>query len=244
MKEKFKRRKTDIRDHWIDYAEEKHGVKLVEETKSVLRVLRMFLPIPLFWTLHMQQGSRWVFQATRMNGDFFGFYTIKPDQMIVLNSLFSIVMVPVFQRIIYPIIAKIGIKTPLQKMACGLFLASASFGIAALIEIQINKNFIHILWLVPQYLVLAMAEIMLLIQNLNFAYQEAPPRMKSVMLAFAYLSQAGGNLVMIFVSGTKIFESQAYEFLFFASIMLVDVVVFIALAVKYKYVEGDNRVEK
>ena len=190
----------------------------------------------------MQQGSRWVFQATRMNGDLYGWYTIKPDQMIVLNSLFSILMVPVFQRVIYPLIAKIGIKTPLQKMTCGLFLASASFGIAALIEIQINKNFIHILWLVPQYLVLAMAEIMLLIQNLNFAYQEAPSSMKSVMLAFAYLSQAGGNLIMIFVSGTRIFESQAYEFLFFAGIMLLDVIVFILLAIKYKYVDRDSSV--
>lgn len=185
----------------------------------------------------MQQGSRWVFQATRMNGDLYGWYTIKPDQMIFFNSLFSMLMVPVYQRIIYPLIARIGIKSPLQKMSCGMFLASASFGIAALIEIQIEQDFIHILWLVPQYLVLAMGEIMLLIQNLNFAYQEAPPNMKSVMLACAYLSQAGGNLIMIFVSGTRIFENQVYEFLFFAGIMFVDMLIFICLAIRYNYVD-------
>lgn len=178
-----------------------------------------------------------------MNGDI-GFYKIKPDQMIIFNSIFSLLLVPVFERVFYPILAKLGIKTSLQKMSCGLFCAAASFVVAALIEIQINKNFIHILWLVPQYCVLAMGEIMLYVQTLNFAYNEAPANMKSVMLSCAYLTMATGNLFMVFISGTRLFESQVYEFLFFAGIMLVGMLVFIALAVNYNYVKREEITEK
>lgn len=205
------------------------------ETKMVLNALVLFLPIPIFWTLQMQQGSRWVFQATRMDGDL-GFYTLKPDQMIVFNSIFSIIMVPIFDRILYPLLAKVGFKTPLQKIAVGLSMAAASFVLAALIEMKIEKDFIHILWLIPQYFVMVLGEIMVLIPNYNFAYSEAPASMKSVMVAFVYLTMAGGNLFMIFISGSRLFASQVNEFLFFAGVMLVAMAIFIVLAVRYKYV--------
>lgn len=204
----------------------------------------MFAPIPVFWTLHMQQGSRFVFQAAKMNGRLGTWYTIKPDQMIIFNSLFSIMLVPTYERIIYPLLAKIGIKTSLQKMGCGLFLAAAAFVLAAIVEIRLESEYMHILWLMPQYFVLCMGEIMLFIQNLNFAYTEAPANMKSVMLSFTYLTMAVGNIFMVFISGGRIFQSQVYEFLFFAGIMLVDTMIFIILAVKYKYVKSSESVEK
>lgn len=243
IKEKFRRQKSEPKNHWLDYAEDNHGLKLVMETKMVLNALLMFLPIPIFWTLHMQMGSRWVFQATRMNGDI-GWYTIKPDQMIIFNSLFSLMLVPVFERIFYPLLKRLGIKTTLQKMTCGLFCAAVSFVLAALVQIQVDKEFINILWLVPQYFVMVMGEILLYIPCMNFAYNEAPANMKSVMLAFVYLTMAFGNLFMVFISGTRIFESQVYEFLFFAGIMLIDMLIFIALAIKYKYVKRDDNESK
>lgn len=236
---KFKRNKTDPKDHWLDYAQEKHGSKLVEETKMVLNALLMFIPVPMFWTLQMQQQSRWVFQATQMNGSI-GFYTIKPDQMIVFNSLFSLILVPIFDRFLYPILAKAGFKTPLQKMTAGLFCASISFVLAALVEVQIEKHYIHILWLLPQYFVMVVGEVMLLISNYNFAYSEAPPNMKSVMVACVYLTMAVGNLFMVFISGSRLFSSQVHEFLFFSGVMIIDMIIFIILAVKYKYVKRDD----
>lgn len=171
-----------------------------------------------------------------MNGSL-GWYTIKPDQMIVFNSLFSLILVPIFDRLLYPLLAKVGFKTPLQKMTGGLFFAAVSFVLAALLEMRIEKEFIHILWLLPQYFVMVMGEVMLLISNYNFAYTEAPASMKSVMVAFVYLTMAGGNLFMVFISGSRLFESQVYEFLFFAGVMLIDMAIFIVLAIRYKYVK-------
>lgn len=48
----------------------------------------LYAPMPIFWALFDQTGSRWTFQADKMNGDI-GFYTIKPDQIQMLpHSIF------------------------------------------------------------------------------------------------------------------------------------------------------------
>lgn len=237
--QKLKKRKVVQKDHWLDYAEEKYGSQLVTDTKSVLGVLVMYLPLPIFWALHAQQGSRWVFQGTKMNGDI-GFYTIKPDQMIVLNSVLGIFLIPVFEHALYPLLSKVGLKTSLQKMTLGGVMTGLAFVFAALLEFQVEKSFISILWMFPQYFILCSGEILLYTANLNFTYAEAPQSMKSVMLGFSYLSVAGGCLIVVLISGVAFFESQAYEFLFFAGIMFVDIIVFGFLATRYKYVEREN----
>lgn len=74
--------KTEKREHWLDYAKEEHGEQMVSDIKALLRVLVLYLPLPVFWALFDQQGSRWTFQATRMDGKIGGFI-LKPDQMQV-----------------------------------------------------------------------------------------------------------------------------------------------------------------
>lgn len=69
-------------DHWLDRAEPEYGAKLVSDVKAVLKVLVIYIPLPIFWALYDQQGSGWTFQAVRMNGNI-GFYTILPDQVQV-----------------------------------------------------------------------------------------------------------------------------------------------------------------
>ncbi|VDO50725.1 unnamed protein product, partial [Heligmosomoides polygyrus] len=34
----------------------------IDDIKSLLRVLIMFLPVPMFWALYDQQGSVWLIQ--------------------------------------------------------------------------------------------------------------------------------------------------------------------------------------
>ena len=53
----------------MDWADDKYDVQLIQDIKSLCKVLFMFLPLPVFWTLFDQQGSRWVLQAGEMDGD-------------------------------------------------------------------------------------------------------------------------------------------------------------------------------
>lgn len=236
--EKIRKRHYIVRDHWLDYAEEKYGKQLVTDTKKVLNVLVMYTPLPIFWALHSQQGSRWVFQATKMDGDI-GFYTIKPDQMIVLNSFLGIVLIPIFEHFLYPLLARLGLKSSLHKMALGGAMSVIAFVVAAIVEFRTEKAPTNILWMFPQYLILVSGEILVYTANLNFTYSEAPASMKSVMLGFSYLSVAGGCLIVILISGVAFFKSQALEFLFFAGIALIDIIFFGFLASRYKYAEQE-----
>lgn len=217
---------------WIDYAEEKFGSVIVEDTKTVINILVLYLPLPIYWAVYSQQASRWVFQAARMDGNL-GFYTLKPDQMIIANSLLGLIMIPVCDYIFYPFFAKIGLRTNLHKMTIGGVLAVVAFTISGLVEIEISQSFISIFWLLPQYLILAVSENFLYIANLSFAYAEAPASMKSALQAFTFLTIALGNAIIALISGTKIFESQSTELFFFAGILLVDQIVFAFLASMY-----------
>ena len=42
------------------------------DTKYVLQILVLFIPIPAFWALFDQQGSRWTLQAISMDGHLVG----------------------------------------------------------------------------------------------------------------------------------------------------------------------------
>ncbi|XP_023130336.1 solute carrier family 15 member 2 [Amphiprion ocellaris] len=129
------------RSHWLDWAEEKYSKRLIQEIKMVLRVLVLYIPLPMFWALFDQQGSRWTLQATRMNMAFGDAFSIKPDQMQMLNALLILVFVPIFDLIIYPLVGLCRIKiTPLRKMATGMIFAALAFGAATLVEISVVKT--------------------------------------------------------------------------------------------------------
>lgn len=128
------------REHWLDYAESKYGTQLINDIKSVLRVLVLFLPLPVFWALFDQQGSRWTFQATRMTGEL-GTYTIKPDQLQVVNPLLILGFIPLFSYAVYPMLAKCGIKRPLQKLTTGGILAAIAFLISGFVELELQKTY-------------------------------------------------------------------------------------------------------
>jgi len=130
--------------HWMDLAKDKYDDQLVEDTKCVLRVFTIFIPLPVFWALFDQTGSRWTFQATRMNG-VLGSITIKPDQMQVVNPILVLILLPLFDRVIYPAFAKFGLLVkPLQRMTVGGMLTATSFFISGFLELEMAKTYAKI----------------------------------------------------------------------------------------------------
>lgn len=168
-----------------------------------------------------------------MNGDI-GFYIIKPDQMIALNSIFGMIVIWLNDYLIYPLLAKIRITTLPQKMLIGGMLTVVSTMVAGFMETRIHGTSMHILWLVPQYLIASFSDNFLFNSHLNFAYNEAPDSMKSVMTSFVFFVIAIGNIPVVTVSGTKLFESQANEFFFFAAVLFLAMIWFGFLAKRYQ----------
>ncbi|NXH18761.1 S15A1 protein, partial [Bucco capensis] len=142
IKNRFRHRSKEFpkREHWLDWASEKYDKRLIAQTKMVLKVLFLYIPLPMFWALFDQQGSRWTLQATTMDGNFVAIQ-IQPDQMQTVNPILIIIMVPVVDTVVYPLIKKCKINfTPLRKITVGMFLASLAFVAAALVQVQIDKT--------------------------------------------------------------------------------------------------------
>uniref|UniRef100_A0A8C9U9E2 Solute carrier family 15 member 2 n=1 Tax=Scleropages formosus TaxID=113540 RepID=A0A8C9U9E2_SCLFO len=139
VKNRWKRSKHDPkRDHWLNWAEEKYPKRLIEEIKMVLRVLVLYIPLPMFWALFDQQGSRWTLQATRMNLN------------ILLNAFLILVFVPIFDMGVYPLIGLCKINfTPLKKMATGMIFAALAFVAATMVEIDVT---VRQLFITPDFL--------------------------------------------------------------------------------------------
>ncbi|CAM4622357.1 hypothetical protein PO909_006012 [Leuciscus waleckii] len=142
VKNRFRHRSKQYpkREHWMDWADEKYDKLLIAQVKMVLKVLFLYIPLPMFWALFDQQGSRWTLQATTMDGNF-GAFIIQPDQMQIVNPVLIVIMVPIMDSAIYPLIKKCHINfTPLRRMTVGMILAALAFVAAALLQIQIDRT--------------------------------------------------------------------------------------------------------
>ncbi|XP_044201162.1 solute carrier family 15 member 1b [Thunnus albacares] len=142
IKNRFRHRSSEYpkREHWMDWAEEKYDKLLIAQVKMVLKVLFLYIPLPMFWALFDQQGSRWTLQATTMDGDF-GSLIIQPDQMQTVNPILILALVPVMDSLIYPLIAKCKLNfSPLKRMTVGMFFAAMAFVAAALVQLQIDQT--------------------------------------------------------------------------------------------------------
>ncbi|KAK4832072.1 hypothetical protein QYF61_020628 [Mycteria americana] len=127
IKNRFRHRSKEFpkREHWLDWASEKYDKRLIAQTKMVLKVLFLYIPLPMFWALFDQQGA----------------IQIQPDQMQTVNPILIVIMVPVVDAVVYPLIKKCKINfTPLRKITVGMFLASLAFVAAALVQVQIDKT--------------------------------------------------------------------------------------------------------
>lgn len=167
-----------------------------------------------------------------MNGDI-GFYTIKPDQIQMLSALMTLLSIPLFETVIYPVLRKFGIRRPLQKMSIGGICSAIAFLVSAIVQFKVEsepERSISMLWLIPQNVIMTMAEVMFQITGLAFSYEQAPPKMKSIVIAFWALTVALGNLCVIPIAKLASFDSQAHEFLLFSALMFVDVLVFMYVA--------------
>ncbi|XP_077610098.1 solute carrier family 15 member 1 [Crocuta crocuta] len=142
IKNRFRHRSKEFpkREHWLDWAKEKYDERLISQIKMVTRVMFLYIPLPMFWALFDQQGSRWTLQATAMSGKI-GLLEVQPDQMQTVNAILIVIMVPIVDAVIYPLIAKCGFNfTSLKKMTVGMFLASMAFVAAAIVQVEIDKT--------------------------------------------------------------------------------------------------------
>lgn len=115
-----------------------------------------------------------------------------------------------------------------------LLLVQEPTGIRSSLVFVTPENTMSMMWLLPQYIIMTLGEVMYSITGLSFSYAQAPVSMKSVLQACWLLTVAFGNVIDIIVVGLRIFELQSNEFFLFAGLMFIDMLCFMWLAYNYK----------
>ena len=79
------------------------------------------------------------------------------------------------------------------------------------VEEVTRANSLHMMWLLPQYIILTCGEILFSITGLEFAYTQSPTTMKAVVQALYLLTTAGGNLIdwIVVAALSPYFKKQA-----------------------------------
>jgi proton-dependent oligopeptide transporter, POT family len=211
-----------------------------KENRKALANLLIVVPfVAVFWALWQQNFSSWVIQSEKMDRHLFGI-DWKPAQIQTVNPLFILLMLPLFSYAIYPALDKVFKLTPLRKIGLGLFTTTLAFLIVGGIQVRIDAGQTpHIVWQILAFVVLTVSEVMVSVTHLEFAYTQAPKKLKSLVMCTYLGAVALGNLFTAVVNfliprflGTT--TINANYFFFFVIVMLVASLLFAFFARYYK----------
>ncbi len=165
---------------------------------------------------------------------------IKMDaaQLSALNPLFVMIVIPALNLLVYGPLRARGIEIkPLQRMTAGMFLAAAAFTAAAVLQGAIQTSGpgqVHALWQVIPYFIMTVAEVLVSITGLEFAYTQAPRAMKSTIMSFWLLCVTFGNLLVAFLAPLQKTIALSSFFWLFAALMAGAATIFLVLASFYR----------
>lgn len=222
-------------------AAKEYGEETVEGIKAVWRVLSVFAFIPVFWALWDQSQSEWVVQAQKMNLNWLGIEW-KAEQISFVNAAFILLFIPLFSYVIFPAISQMGIRvTPLRKIGAGFVLTALSFVVVAIIQGWIDAGQTpNISWQILAFVVLTAGEVLISITGLEYAYTQAPPSMKSTIMACWLITVTLGNVLVSVIqtnisNGGFFAQFQGADFFWlFTGICAATAVLFILISPRIK----------
>jgi len=211
------------------------------ERENLKSIVNLLIPVPfvaMFWALWQQNFSSWVKQAEKLDRHMFG-HEWLPEQIQTVNPGFVLLMLPLFSYIIYPLIEKVWRLTPLRKIGIGLFTNALAFAIIALIQQRLDAGGnAHVGWQILAFVVLTASEVMVSVTHLEFAYTQAPKKLKSLVMCTYLGAVALGNVftaqVNFYLESHGRTEITASYFWFFVKVMVVTAVLWLIVSPFYR----------
>jgi POT family proton-dependent oligopeptide transporter len=224
---------------FLDTALARYSREEVDGVKAVGGILMMFATVPVFWALFNQVNTTWVLQGEKMTPFEVLGYKVDSERFQSMGALLVMIWVPVLTFWIYPLAERLGLRlTMLRRMGAGMVLAAAAFFICGWIQSRMDSGeILSLAWQTIPYIVLEAGEVMVSATALEFAFSQAPARMKSIIMSFWLMTIAGGHfLVATFtnLNSRYVHARGAAEFFFYAILMVVVAGVFMLLASRYR----------
>lgn len=227
----------------LHLARGRHPDTAIDGVRAVLRILIVFALVTPFWSLFDQKASTWVLQGEQMTKPSW----FQAAQMQALNPLLVMLIIPFNNIVLYPALRRMGVDvTPLKRMGWGIAFSGVAWIVAGMLQLSIDGGTpTSIVWQVAPYALLTFGEVLVSATGLEFAYSQAPQRMKGTIMSFWLLSVTVGNL-WVLLTNTALrndavsaqvasmgLSENAFLMFFFAGFALVVALVFAAYARRY-----------
>jgi POT family proton-dependent oligopeptide transporter len=172
----------------------------------------------------------------------------QASQMQALNPALVMILIPFNNLVLYPALRRFGVEpTALRRMTTGIAFSGLAWIAVGFMQLALDGGApLSIAWQVLPYALLTFGEVLVSATGLEFAYSQAPPQMKGVLMSFWSLSVTVGNLWVLLVNAsvkspsvTAAIEGAgvgvtAFQMFFFAGFALAAAAAFGAYALRYR----------
>ncbi|XP_062209812.1 protein NRT1/ PTR FAMILY 5.2-like [Phragmites australis] len=242
-------------------------VTQVEETKQMAKLVPILVTMFVPCTLIAQTNTLFVKQGTTMNRHMGPHFQIPPASLGAFVTLTMLVAVVVYDRIFVKAIRRYT-KNPrgitiLTRMGIGLLLQIVTMATASVIESRrlayarshgLDKTGgqlpLTIFVLLPQFVLMGLADAFLVVGKIEFFYDQAPESMKSLGTAMSLTAYGVGNILSSFLLSmvTRITRERGnawvtnnlnasnldYYYAFLTVLGAINFLAFIALSGRYR----------
>ncbi|CAN6471564.1 unnamed protein product [Victoria cruziana] len=238
-------------------------VTQVEETKQLLSMLPIWFCTLTFGVCISQGQTFFIKQGNLTDRYLTPNFQIPPASLLAFSATTMVVFVFFYDRFLVPFLRHLtgldrGI-TVLQRIGTGIAICVLTMAAAALAEKKRrdSEHIISVLWLVPQFVLLGIADVFTLVGLQEYFYDQVPDSMRSLGIAF-YLSVVGvssfiSSLLITVVDsltgrggrkswfGVDLNSSRLdYFYWLLAALCAVDLGLYVLVARKYVYKSVDR----
>ncbi|XP_016552880.2 protein NRT1/ PTR FAMILY 1.2 isoform X1 [Capsicum annuum] len=194
------------------------SVEQVESLKSLLRVVPMWSS-NIMVQLSLNQFSFSTLQTMTMDRHIFSYFEVPAGSFSFFMVITLVVWITIYDRALVPIKSRYtgqpGGLSPVLRMGIGLVLSTAAMALSAITEsirrgLAIDQNDpqeipnissvnMSAMWLVPQYVLLGLADAFNAIGLVEFLYAELPKSMSSFVVAIFTLGMAVSGIFGSFI---------------------------------------------
>jgi POT family proton-dependent oligopeptide transporter len=206
--------------HWLDRAKGVQGVewndKFVDDVKRTLNACKVFLFFPFYWALYANMTDNFINQGLNMKRPSW----LDESQLNAINPLVLVVAIPFFDMIVFPFLRARGFKLgPITRITTGFVIVTIGFVYVTILQKMVYStgpyydfqtkvpadgsipvNDLSIWWQMPPYAIIAISEIFSSVTGLEFAYKQAAPELKSIVMSLFLLTNCGGSLIGMFLA--------------------------------------------
>ncbi|TLS26349.1 hypothetical protein PpBr36_05553 [Pyricularia pennisetigena] len=188
----------------------------VDELRRGFAACQVFLWFPIYWLCFGQINNNLISQAATMRLD-----NVPNDLLTNLAPISLIVLIPIFDFIIYPFLRKHKINfTPLKKITAGFLMGGAAMAWAAVVQSRIYSLSecgamasgmtatggkcppanLSVWAQTGSFVLVALSEVLASITSLEYAFSKAPKNMRSTVQAISvFMAAFSSALAVAFV---------------------------------------------